>query len=132
LAIWREEQPVDGTGVSRSYDQLGLRLRARGGGAEGGDVDASHNSVCFKKNRRRNKSSCPAALVCKLVLIAWGGRNGSLSRRCFAGVHVIPIVDGVEGEEVSSLRLPAPEGAQREEDDMALAERDIDCERAIG
>src|SRR6267154_3482268 len=31
-----------------------------------------------------------------------------------AGIQVVPVQDGVEGEEVGSLRLPAPEGPERE------------------
>ena len=49
-----------------------------------------------------------------------------------AGVQVIPVQDGVEGQEVGALRLPPPEGTQREHHDVTRAERHIHRQGAVG
>jgi len=50
----------------------------------------------------------------------------------FARVEMVPVENGVEGQEEGALGLPAPERAEGEDDDVAFAERDIGEQDAVG
>jgi len=52
--------------------------------------------------------------------------------RRLAGVEVVPIEDGVEGQEVSALGLPSPEGAKGEHHHVTGAERHIHHQGPVG
>src|SRR5688572_33153958 len=43
----------------------------------------------------------------------------------FAGMEIIPVHDGVKTEHERPLRLPPPEGPDREHDDVAVAQRGV-------
>src|SRR5262252_1634737 len=49
-----------------------------------------------------------------------------------SGIEIVPVHDRVEPERVGPLRLPAPERPDRKHDDVSLAERGIECRRAVG
>ncbi len=49
----------------------------------------------------------------------------------FAGVQVIPIENGVEGQEIGALGLPAPERPQGKHHNVTLAARNIQHQRPI-
>jgi len=66
-----------------------------------------------------------------LALHLAGGNCTASGRWSFPSVQVVPVQNRVEREEISSLRLPAPEGAQREHYDVAFADRDIDSQGAV-
>src|SRR5690606_36343893 len=48
------------------------------------------------------------------------------------GIKVVPMQDGVEAEEEGAVRLPAPEGADAEHHDVAVADGCIDDLRLVG
>src|SRR5690348_1874204 len=78
---------------------------------------------------------CPECLQFGMTQGRSGGSlaGGSLrTRGSFSGIQVIPVENGVEGEEVGSLRLPAPEGSKGKHNDVTLAAGHVDRERAIG
>src|SRR4051812_40829850 len=56
---------------------------------------------------------------------AWGGISRRIIRRS-ARVEIVPIHDRIEAERIGALRLPAPERADREHNDVSLAEALID------
>jgi hypothetical protein len=49
-----------------------------------------------------------------------------------AGVEVVPVQDGVEGQEIGALGLPSPEGAEGEHHHVTGAERHIHHQGAVG
>src|SRR5262245_19239250 len=48
-----------------------------------------------------------------------------------SGVQVVVVQDRVEDEEVASVRLAAPDRVVREEDDVALVDRNVDDHRPL-
>src|ERR1035441_3245607 len=71
----------------------------------------------------------PSPLIFRLLPGRGGARCG---RGGFAGVEVVPVEDGIEGQEVGALGLPSPEGAEREHHHVAGAERHIHHQGAVG
>src|ERR1019366_1779256 len=74
---------------------------------------------------RRGNHWVPPAPHSPCCLLASGGGG-------FAGVEVVPVEDGVEGQEVGALGLPSPEGAEGEHHDVTGTERHIDHQGAVG
>jgi len=83
----------------------------------------------FKPAFSRREDSRPVRRAALLLTRNIGGRRRGGP---FAGVQMVPVVDRVERQEERPLRLPAPEGTQREEHDVTFAKRNIHGQGAAG
>src|SRR5262249_19373053 len=63
--------------------------------------------------------------LCTLRVSSLRLLRAGLPSRSLPSVQIVPVQDRVEAEEERALRLPPPEGTDREHDDVALTERDV-------